>query len=228
MATMPSEDENDRLDQVYRGDRVSGTPARWIYQERASSLGRLLGRHGYLPLGERRVLDIGCGSVGSLAEMMALGAQSQHLFGIDARWDHLDTAKRRLPRVQVQQGNGERLDWPDGHFYLVLLFTVISSSLDPGTAGRVASQASRVLAPGGAVLYYDFRYDNPRNRDVRGVTKRDVLALFPHLQVYLSTITLLPAVARRLGWAASTLHPLLALIPPLRIHYLGLLQKQHG
>jgi hypothetical protein len=73
------------------------------------------------------------------------------------------------------------------------------------------------------VLWYDFRYDNPRNPNVRGITKRHVEALFPGFYMCLHTITLLPPLARRLGRLTPVLYPVLIAIPPLRTHYLGVL-----
>jgi hypothetical protein len=92
-------------------------------------------------------------------------------------------------------------------------------------AHNVAREACRVLKPGGAVLWYDFRYNNPWNPHVRGITRQQIHQLFPGLEMDLRTITLLPPLARHLGRMTPILYPLLAAIPPLRTHYLGLLIK---
>jgi hypothetical protein len=52
---------------------------------------------------------------------------------------------------------------------LVLQSTVFSSLLDDAFQQRLADAMWRWLKPGGAVVWYDFTVDNPRNRDVRGV-----------------------------------------------------------
>jgi hypothetical protein len=107
----------------------------------------------------------------------------------------------------------------------VQAITLFSSIFDPTMASTVAAEITRVLKPGGAVLWYDFRYDNPSNRDVHGVTARDVHALFPNLKGDLLSLTVVPPLARRLGRLTSVAYPSLALLPPLRSHLLGLLSK---
>ena len=168
---------------------------------------------------------MGCGSGKVLASLLALGAQPENLCGVDLLPDRIAEAQQRYPALQFQCANAEHLDFPDDHFDLVLLFTVFSSILDGQMARNVAHEVSRVLRPSGAVLWYDFRYNNPRNPNVRGITLARIHHLFPELEMHLRTITLLPPLARRLGRLTPMLYPLLAAIPPLRTHYLGLLVK---
>jgi len=69
-------------------------------------------------------------------------------------------------------------------------------------------------------------YDNPRNPDVRGVRAGEIRSLFPGFEIHLRRITLAPFIARRLPESLlPVLYPLLAAIPLLRTHYLGLLVK---
>jgi ubiquinone/menaquinone biosynthesis C-methylase UbiE len=227
--------EIERLIQVYQGyqqdpavqARWSKTNVgnQWIAEERRRAIASLLQGHGFLPLQEKRVLDIGCGSGAVLASLTDLGAQPHNLYGIDLLPDRIEAARQAYPGICFICGNAESLDFPDAHFDLVLLFTVLSSILDNRMAHNVAREACRVLKPGGAVLWYDFRYNNPWNPHVRGITKQQIHQLFPGLEMHLRTITLLPPLARRLGRMTPILYPLLAAIPPLRTHYLGLLIK---
>jgi len=231
-------DEIERLVQVYQGyqqdpavqARWSKTNVgnQWIAEERKQAIVTLLQGHGFLPLQEKRVLDIGCGSGAVLASLTDLGAQPCNLYGIDLLPDRIEVARRAYPGICFICGNAESLDFPDAHFDLVLLFTVLSSILDDRVAHNVAREACRVLKPGGAVLWYDFRYNNPRNPHVRGITRQQIHQLFPGLEMHLRTITLLPPLARHLGRMTPILYPLLAAIPPLRTHYLGLLIKPKG
>ena len=66
---------------------------------------------------------------------------------------------------------------------LVLQSTVFSSLLDDAFQQRLADAMWRWLKPGGAVLWYDFTVDNPRNPDVRGVPLARVRQLFPQGRV---------------------------------------------
>ena len=54
----------------------------------------------------------------------------------------------------------------------------------------------RVLKPGGLILWYDFHVDNPHNRDVQGVRKREIFELFSGCDIRLHRITLAPPIVR--------------------------------
>jgi SAM-dependent methyltransferase len=54
----------------------------------------------------------------------------------------------------------------DESFDLVTLFECLCIMTDSGTRMRMASEALRVLKPGGAFLFYDFRYRRPGLGDV--------------------------------------------------------------
>ena len=70
------------------------------------------------------------------------------------------------------------MPWADGTFALVVTWTVFSSILSGPARAAVAAEIVRVLRPGGALLYYDFAWNNPRNPNVRGVRSREVTRLF--------------------------------------------------
>jgi len=232
---MPTSEEVNRLAHVYRGYRESrAIQAQWdesnpgnraILLERQSAIRDLLGTHGHLPLTRRKILDVGCGTGRVLASLVELGAQPNDLHGIDVLSDRIAEAQHWHPDLHFQCANAEKLDFRDAAYDLVLLFTVLSSILDEQMARNVASEVNRVLRSGGAVLWYDFRYDNPWNPNVRGVTIHHIKDLFPGFKMHGRTITVLPLVARRLGQLTRAVYPVLAAIPPLRTHYLGLLVK---
>ncbi len=229
---MPSDDEVKRLAYVYHSYQhllpkwdESNAGNRAILRERQQAIGSLLRAYGFFPLSGWRVLDVGCGSGKVLADLLDLGAEPENLYGVDLFPSSIAEARQRYPGLHFQCANAEQLDFPDSHFGLILLFTVLSSILDGQMAWNVSREVSRVLQPGGGVLWYDSRYNNPRNSNVRGVTLPQIRRIFPDLKAYLYPITLLPFLARRLGWLTPVFYPLLGALPPLRTHYLGLLMK---
>jgi ubiquinone/menaquinone biosynthesis C-methylase UbiE len=229
--TREPEREDERILRVYRGYDASARE-RWnplnlgnrcIDSDRWDTLCALLATHGYLPLRDRRIIDIGCGSGKILGTLLGLGAQAAHCVGVDLIPERILEARAAQPAIRFIQGNADHLEFPDGTFDLALASTVFSSILNDGD--RVAGEIARVLKPGGALLWYDFRYRNPRNPHVRGMPKTRVRALFPGFAVHLRTTTVLPPLARRLGRWTATLYPVLSWIPMLRTHYVGLLIK---
>lgn len=226
-ATQP---EAERLKHVYRGLQaqwVEHNPGnRAIIRERSVVLEEFLRTAGLLPLSDRRILDVGCGSGHVLAGFARWGIQPANLYGVDLLEDRIAIAQQRFPESHFSHANAEHLDFEAGAFDLVLLFTVFSSILDGRMALNVAAEVSRVLKAGGAVIWYDFRYNNPRNPHVHGMTTAAIHALFPCFDLDLRTTTLLPPLARRLGRATPLLYPLLTRMPLLRTHLLGLLTKR--
>ena len=81
------------------------------------------------------------------------------------------------------------------------------------------------LRPGGAVLWYDFTYNNPRNPDVRGVPLRRVQALFPQGRITARRVTLAPPLARVLVRVHPALYGLFNSVPWLRTHILCWIEK---
>ena len=224
-----------RLEHVYRGYRASqAIQAQWndnnpgnaaIRRERNAAVEGLLKSHGLAALEGLRALEVGCGSGQTLASFSDLGARPEDLYGVDLLPERIEEARVRYPDCHFLCANAENLDFPDEHFDLAICSTVFSSILDEAMAANVAREIYRVLKLGGTVLWYDFRYNNPRNPNVRGMTLSRIRSLFPGLTADLRTITLLPPLARRLGPLTPLLYPLLSRIPPLRTHYVGLLTK---
>ena len=186
----------------------------------------LLKAAGYHPMSNLHILDVGCGDGNMLRQFLQWGAIPEHLAGIELRPEPVQKARHLNPNLDVRCGSAIELPWPDASFDLVCQHTVFTSILDSAMKQQIAAEMSRVLRPGGAVLWYDFMYNNPRNPDVRGVKADEIRALFPGFEIHLRRITLAPFIARRLPESFLPLfYPLLAAIPPLRTHYLGLLVK---
>ena len=227
---MKSSSEVERITQVYQQYQTSkwdeAQPGnRAMLQERQARLQRLLQQQGYWPLADKEILDVGCGSGKTLAQFVAWGADPSHLVGVDLLPDRVALARHHHPAITFQQANAERLDFENGRFHLILTFTVFSSILDASMRHNIAAELNRVLRPGGSLVWYDFRFNNPRNPHVRGVKKQQIQALFPDLTLTCQSLTLLPMLARRFGRFTPTVYPLLARFVWLHTHYLGLLQK---
>ncbi|HMO45589.1 MAG TPA: class I SAM-dependent methyltransferase [Rubrivivax sp.] len=198
-------------------------------QERERVLAGLLRRHLRRPLRELDVLEVGCGSGDNLLELLRLGADAARLAGSELLPARAAAARRRLPTATaVHAGDAMALPFAPASFDLVLQLTVFSSLLDDDFQQRLAERMWQWLRPGGAVLWYDFAFDNPRNRHVRAVPLARVRALFPSAGIDARRVTLAPPIGRR----AAALHPalwrLFNLLPLLRTHRLAWIGKPHA
>jgi SAM-dependent methyltransferase len=160
--------ETDRIARAYEdleqraGRRWSGSNRgnQAILAERRDLTRRLLGGAGWIPLGDRRVLEVGSGHGSELAGLRELGASPPNLIGVDLLPDRVAVAQTTYPGLDFRIGNAEHLDFGDATFDLVMALTVFSSIFDPSMAANVAAEIRRVLKPGGALLWYDVRYDS--------------------------------------------------------------------
>lgn len=227
-----ADDEPDAVAARYArrhdGDRYSPLrPEVWqTVQERERALLRRLAAEGVRSLAPLAITEVGCGGGGNLLGLLRLGASPEHLTGLELLPERHAQARRVLPpATAVWLGDACAAPLPPASQDLVLQYTVFSSLLDDDFQQRLAGAMWRWLKPGGAVLWYDFTVDNPKNRDVRGVPLKRVRALFPEGRVRAERVTLAPPLAR----AACALHPALyrplAAVPGLRTHVLAWIAK---
>jgi SAM-dependent methyltransferase len=195
-------------------------------KERLRVLAALLRQHARQPLAELRLLEVGCGHGDNLLDLIDLGFNPAHLLANELLPDRAAAARARLPAaVRHLEGDALALPLAAGSLDLVLQSTVFSSLLDAGFRARLAAQMWAWLKPGGAVIWYDFAFDNPRNADVQGMPMAEIRRLFPAATIDARRVTLAPPLAR----GAARLHPalpaLLNTLPLLRTHRLAWIAK---
>lgn len=199
---------------------------RRLLQERQRALLALMAGAGIDRVDTLRLVEVGCGSGGNLLEMLSLGFEPDHLQGIELLPERFEQARARLPAaLRLIQGDAARADIAPASLDLVLQCTVFSSLLDDTFQQQLADAMWRWLRPGGAVIWYDFTVDNPRNRDVRGVPLARVRQLFPQGRVKSRRVTLAPPLARAACRVHPGLHDALNLLPLLRTHVLAWVSK---
>ncbi len=229
-----SAEETQRLASVYRSYGEAGFGrSKWnpsnrgnaaIVRERMDVLAEMLNNIG-IKLGDSDILEIGCGSGNVIGDLITAGADPARVTGVDLLDDRISEAKRTVPGVNFRVENAAALSFEAESMDLVVFFTVFSSILDEDMRVAIALEADRVLRPGGAIVWCDFRIDNPLNPHVRGINKKMIRSLFPDYRHTMRSITLFPQLARRLGPLTRVLYPVLAAVPMLRTHLVGILVK---
>jgi SAM-dependent methyltransferase len=210
------------------GDRYNLLrPEVWqTVHERQRALLRLLARLGITDLASLMALEVGCGSGDNLLELLRLGFAPEHLAGIELLPERFAQARRVLPAgLTLWQGDASQCAIEAASRDIVLQSTVFSSLLDDAFQQRLADAMWRWVKPGGAVLWYDFTYDNPRNPDVRGVPPSRVRALFPQGRITRRRVTLAPPIARAVVRLHPGLYTVCNALPLVRTHLLAWIEK---
>lgn len=188
-------------------------------------LGLIVRRFGG-DLSGRRILEVGCGSGYWLRQLIQWGVSPSNLFGVDLLADRIAAARELCPSaVALDCADASRLRFGEGTFDAVLQFTVLTSVLDSAMKEAIACEILRVLKPSGCVLWYDFFVSNPSNRDVRGISKKEIRRLFPGCRVRLDRVTLVPPLGRMLGRISPWAYRAMSAVKILCTHYLGVIEK---
>ena len=231
---MTNQAEQERINQVYRQWHGGAALARYAWHRpeivhqsaaRARVMSRLLAATVGADLSALRALDVGCGDGLFVRQLIDWGATPAYLAGTELQQERLDRANTQTaPGVRWHLG---QLDaFPDNSMDLVSAHTVFSSILDEDMRRALAAEMWRVLRPGGWAMIFDFRYNNPRNANVRKVSEVELLRFWPAEKRHYRTLMLLPPLGRaisRLPWLVPEL--LATLLPPLRSHFVYMARK---
>ena len=198
-------------------------------QERQRAMLRGFVARGVTDLGSLHITEVGCGAGGNLLELLRLGADPHKLTGLELLPERHAAARRVLPAATALW-RGDALQAPPALLMpasqdVVLQSTVFSSLLDDAFQQRLAAQMWAWLKPGGAVLWYDFTVNNPRNADVRGVPLHRLRQLFPQGRVDARRVTLAPPLARRVCRWHPGCYTFFNSLPWLRTHVLAWVHK---
>jgi ubiquinone/menaquinone biosynthesis C-methylase UbiE len=201
-------DEAARIDVVYSSRGYDTDPeysdSNPVYLQRVQSMERatleaLRSAQLKSSLAELSILDFGCGNARWFGRWIAWGAAPSNLTGVDLRANAIVLASATFPQCNFQIMPEGRIPFADNSFDIVAQNVVFSSILDDQLRHLAAAEIARVLRPNGIALWCDFTFNNPNNPNVRGVSKRDILTLFPGFEVVvMKRIILAPPIARRL------------------------------
>ncbi len=218
--------EHNRIEAVY-GDREVAYEAGkyspaipgelYMLQRREEETLRALRASGLTDLAPLTILDAGCGRGLRLLDWLRWGADPMRLHGIDLVSRYVEAAGRLLPQAHICQAGADKLPFEDGTFDIVVQSMLMTSVLDEELRAAIAAELMRVLKPSGVLLWYDFRYAHPSNRDVRAIGRAEIERLFATCPISTRSLTLLPPLARALApWSFTLCRVLERTAPPLR------------
>jgi len=195
-------------------------------QEKERALVRWIDACDIAPVEDKTLLDVGCGTGDDLLRLLLLGFRPGNLVGCELLDERAAVARHRLPdSLRIERGNAAEAPFADGSFDLVMQSTVFTSLLDDEFQKRLAQRMWTLARPGGGVLWIDFVYGNPRNRDVRGVPLSRVRELFPEGSLRYWRIGLAPPISRLVTRIHPGFYGVFNALPALRTHVICWIQK---
>jgi ubiquinone/menaquinone biosynthesis C-methylase UbiE len=195
----------------------------FMYASRIRNFFELLQRHHPVDITTQKILEIGCGPGGWLIDFERWGIAQHQLAGIDLDKRYSDIVRSRLKDADIRMGDASNLPWPDRSFDVVLQSLVFSSILVPALRNKIAKEMMRVCKSSGFIVWFDFRYNNPKNSQVHGIRRAEIKRFFPGAQMHIRSLIVVPPLLRKLARHWWTSCWLLEKIPLLRTHYLGLI-----
>jgi ubiquinone/menaquinone biosynthesis C-methylase UbiE len=153
------------------------------------------------------------------------GVVAENLFGIDLLPERIKEAKRQYPSVYFTCGNAESLHYPDELFDIIIQSTTFTSILDKKMKKGIASEMIRVLKSNGVIIWHDYRFSNPLNRNAKGIDKDEIMSLFPNCSFSFKSVNLNPLIARPLARLSFRVCEILEKIRILRTHLLVVIRK---
>ena len=177
----------------------------------------------YSSLESVSILEIGAGSGINLYFFKKLGIKWENIYANELLDDRIIQLKENFPIIKIYEGDGRKilLD-KESTFDIVFQSTVFTSILNDSVKKELAKKMWSLLKPNGIILWYDFIYDNPQNKDVKGIKTSEISELFPEsTKISFKKVTLAPFIGRKI----RKLYPFVNILPILRTHIIAVIQK---
>lgn|GEM_PF-1173535 len=112
-------------------------------------------RRERLELGGKKIVEAGCGYGEKTRLLIELGAEPGDISAFDADAEALREADRTIKGPVFTLTDGTTLPYPNDTFDVAILFLYMSVLEPANTRPRAANEITRVLRPGGYIIWYD-------------------------------------------------------------------------
>lgn len=168
-----------------------------------------------------KFIEIGAGAGSNIPFFMSLGIKDENIFANELVEDRSKELMTNFPNIHIVPGDALQLNMGNT-FDIVLQSTVFTSILDSDFKKKLAENLLTMVKPGGIVLWYDFMFDNPKNKSVKGINKKEIKTLFSDSKkIDFYKVTLAPPIGRRF----QKLYSFLNSFSFLRTHVVAVIHK---
>jgi ubiquinone/menaquinone biosynthesis C-methylase UbiE len=224
-------DDRQRVEEIFSGRRnltdrytLSNPGNAFNYRQLYAIVEDSLRSHaGGRSLSDMVCLDIGSGSGFWAWQLTKMGVAEEKCTATDLLMWRLQEGVRQKYQTPRVCCSADRLPFLDNSIDIVSQFTLFTSLLDDSVRSRTANEIARVLHPDGVCLWYDFRYNNPKNPHTRAIGRSELRSLFSGWPIQIRTLTLLPPLARKIPAPLGFLLKSLRGVPMLRSHLFAII-----
>lgn len=169
-----------------------------------------------------KFIEIGAGEGANIGFFRSSGIKDENIFASELLHERAQKLREEYPQITVAEGDALKLSF-ENKFDIVFQSLVFTSILDDDFKKKLATKMLSMLKSGGIILWYDFKFNNPSNRDVKGVGKAEINQLFPQATaITYFNVTLAPPVGRRVGKLYEFVN---SVFPFLRTHLIAVIKK---
>lgn len=210
--------KNDGLTQKNAASSLFST---YVVEEREKVYRQILTDY-FNDFNNLQFLEIGAGGGSNIHFFLKQGIQSTNVYANELLEDRMGMLKRNLPEITTYPGDALKIN-EESKFDIVFQATVFTSILDDSFKKKLATKLLSLTKENGIILWYDFIYNNPKNKDVKGVSKKEIKMLFKQAKkISFKKVTVAPPIGRKIG----SLYPFFNfLFPFLRTHVIAIIEK---
>ena len=202
---------------VNKDDLYNSIYANLSYEERLTKTIELIKKYG---VNKGDVLEIGAGQGSNVSLLRECGFSDDRIFLNELLIERIEHVKTNYPKIKIYAGNALEVEFNQS-YNCIFQSTVFTSLLNDKDRIELAKKMWSLLKPGGIILWYDFIYNNPKNKAVKKVSIQEVKDLFPlAIETEILKITLSPPIGRRVGKMYKFFN-----LPILRSHILAVFKK---
>lgn len=192
-----------------------------VVKEREAVYSRIIKEH-FNKTDTVKFIEIGAGAGANIDFFRSMGIKDENIVAAELLPERSATLRKNYPHITVAEGDALKLN-SENSFDIIFQSLVFTSILDAEFKKKLAAKMWNMLKPGGIILWYDFKFNNPANKDVKGVNKAEIKQLFSSVkQITFHNVTLAPPVGRRVGNLYEFVN---SFFPFLRTHLIAVITK---